>query len=204
MAHIRISSGLLVTKNSPESALRQIRSAFSLRTAKTSAESSAESSSTAQPPAERSAHGLRGSRARSRVDGASKRAQTRGIGRAVGDRGPSVVEAPGGGVSRCVLRFERSQVGANHTQRGVLERRAIVRRRRGMCVPLLSPTQPHPRDKCRTRATPRGARRVPASRAARAEAGPRHREDIFSLFPTLRFSKMDAPRFLDAPVSAQR
>ena len=74
-----------------------------------------------------------------RLDGASKRAQTRGIGRAVGDRGPSVVEAPGGGVSRCVLRFERSQVGAIHTQRGVLERQAIVRRRRGMCVPPLSP-----------------------------------------------------------------
>ena len=43
------SSGLLVTKTSPESALRQIRSAFSLRTAKTFAESSAESSSTARP-----------------------------------------------------------------------------------------------------------------------------------------------------------
>ena len=178
--------------------------AFRLNRQKRTAESSPSSPGTAPNPSERSSHGLRGSRARSRVDGASKRVQTRGLGRAVGDRGASVVETPGGDVSRGVLRFERSQVGANHTQRGVLERRAIVRRRRGMCVPLLSPTQPLPRDKCRTRATPRGARRVPASRAARAEAAPRHREDIFSRSPTLRFSKMDAPRFFDAPVSAPR
>ena len=109
-------------------------------------------------------------------------------------------------MSRCVLRFERSQVGANHTQRGVLERRAIVRRRRGMCVPLLSPTQPHPRDKCRTRATPRGARRVPASRARRGPKRPRAIVKIF--FPEARrfafpkwthrvFSTRQSPRDAD-------
>lgn len=55
--------------------------------------------------------------------------------------------------------------------------------------PPFRPPSHDPREECRTRATRRGARRDPASRAARAEAPRAIVKIFFPRSPTLRFSK---------------